>query len=94
MIKNLIIFAAGVCAGAFAASLYFKEDMDQHDEMLTESIKRAYGFYDQNDSEEDDEEATDLNIVKESHEEMSMYKKISKACSSVIVRLHTTSDQN
>lgn len=58
MIKNILIFAVGIAVGAIAASLYTKEKYETYADEAVESVKRAYGFYDQD--EDDQNESEDL----------------------------------
>lgn len=57
MIKNILIFAAGVAVGAVVASLYTKEKYETYADEAVESVKKAYGFYDE--EEEDDQNKTE-----------------------------------
>ena len=73
MYKSIIAFCAGAAIGSLVTYLFTKENADEIREQERESVKRAYGFYDQNDN--------DIRSGGEivSDEEASMYRKINKS---------------
>lgn len=70
--RSIIAFCAGAAIGSLVTYLLVKENSDEIREQERESVKRAYGFYDQNEEAENEAE----EII--SNEEASMYRKISK----------------
>lgn len=70
--RSIIAFCAGAAIGSLVTYLFTKENADEIREQERESVKRAYGFYDQNDN--------DIQSGGEvvSDEEASMYRKINK----------------
>lgn len=73
MFKTILAFCAGAAIGSLATYFIVRGNEDEIRSETAESVKKAYGFYDQNEEESDKEE----ELI--SNEEASMYRKISKS---------------